>query len=408
MAERLEKPSEGLPRSAQPEKVHKTPDPRPHHVELDALRGIGILGVVMAHAVTRWDSVIQKPSNVPLLNIQLSDLFLSLGGLGLILFFLISGYLLAGTEGRRASKGNYSLRSYALRRALRLIPAYYFALALTFLLWPEVPTLMDTLVHVTVLQGLVPVYAHYTAYDHAFWYLTSEVVFYAMLPLLVLKLRGLYPRLVLFGALVAAALTINVYLDAEYRLSSDGTYSTTFEYLHFFPLRHLWLFGVGVLLRMLVEHLKERNLGGSRPTVAFLLSVGPLVLLALFLCIPFIRGLLVSGSPLISQMVTESLVIPFFTAAVLGSPVLSRILSWRLLGFVGVISYSLFLLHNTVLMVARTQVLPLVKPLLKQLDGIALWLAFAGYLGSVLIVCGAVAYLSYRYIESPFLRYKPK
>ena len=397
MAKRLEKPSGELLPDDRPEKIHQTPDPRPHYVELDALRGIGVLGVVMAHAIARWDNVTDNPLSIPLLNIELSDLFLLWGSFGVILFFLLSGYLLVGTEGRRASRGNYSLRSYALRRALRLIPAYYFALAVCLLLWPGTPMLTDTLLHLAVLQSFAPGFQD-SVYDPATWYLTSEVVFYAMLPLLVLKLRSLHARLALFGALLTASLATHAYMFMNAEVLSD-TYA---EYLLRFPLTHLWLFMAGVLLRMLVDHLGEGSPGGSRSTVTFLLFVVPLVLFALFLYVPFTRGLLASG------IVGSLVVIPFFAAAVLGGPVLSRILSWRPLIFVGMISYSLYLLHNTVLMVARTQILPLAKPLLKQLDGAALWISFAGYAGSVLVVAGAIAYLSYRYIESPFLRYKPK
>jgi hypothetical protein len=79
LAKRLEKPSAELLPSPRPEKIHQTPDPRPHYVELDALRGIGVLGVVMAHAVARWDSVTHKPPIIPLLNIKSSDLFLLWG-----------------------------------------------------------------------------------------------------------------------------------------------------------------------------------------------------------------------------------------------------------------------------------------------------------------------------------------
>ncbi len=405
MAERLEKPTEGLPQGSQPEKIQQTPDPRPHSVELDALRGIGALGVVITHALGPWYKRIEQPLIVPLLNIDLMDLFLkSVGPFCLGLFFLISGYLLVGTEGRRASEGNYSLRSYALRRVLRLVPAYYFALAVVFLLWPTEPTLTDTLLHLAFLQTFSPDY-HASAYDPAFWPLTSALVFYAMLPLLVLKLRGLYPRLALFGVLVAVSLTINVYanLNAEPLLSGDGRY---YHYLSLFPLRHLWLFMAGVMLRVLVEHLGERSPGGSWPTATFLLFVGPLVLLPLFPYIPFL-GILTDP-----HLPTVSLAIPFFAAAVLGSPVLSRILSWRLLGFVGMISYSLYLLHETVLMLVRIHLWRSpARPLLfqvAQLEGAAMWIAFAGYLGIILVVCGAVAYLSYRYVESPFLRHKPK
>jgi len=190
------------------------------------------------------------------------------GGFGVILFFLLSGYLLVGTEGRRASRGNYSLRSYTLRRALRLIPAYYVALAVCLLLWPGTPTLPDTLLHLVVLQSFGPHFQD-SVFDPATWYLTSEVVFYAMLPLLVLKLRGLYVRLALFGALLAASLAINGYMLMNAKALSE-TYA---EYLLHFPLTHLWLFMAGVLLRILVDHLGERSPGGSRSTVTSLLFV---------------------------------------------------------------------------------------------------------------------------------------
>ncbi len=403
MPERPQKLSEGLPQGSQPEKVHQTADPRPHSVELDALRGIGALGVVITHALGPWYKRIEQPLIIPLLNIDLMDLFLkSVGPFCLGLFFLISGYLLVGTEGRRASEGNYSLRSYALRRVLRLVPAYYFALAVVFLLWPTEPTLTDTLLHLAFLQTFWPDY-HASAYDPAWWYLTSELMFYAMLPLLVLKLRGLYARLALFGVLVAISLAIDVYSYVDAEIFSDAFTS----YLLQFPLRYLWPFMAGVLLRMLVDRLNQRSPGAFRPILTFSLFVGSLVLLVLASYVEFVR---VAHDSRI--MVTIWLAIPFFAAAVLGSPVLSRILSWRLLGFVGMISYSLYLLHETVLMLVRIYLWRSpARPLLfqvAQLEGAAMWIAFAGYLGIILVVCGAVAYLSYRYIESPFLRIRPK
>ena len=403
MAERLEKHPEELPQSSQPETVQKTADPRPHSVELDALRGIGALGIVITHALGPWYNRIQQPLIVPLLNIDLLDLFLSsLAHFSVGILFLISGYLLVGTEGRRASRGNYSLRAYALRRILRIVPAYYAAIVVVFLLWPTEPTLTDTLLHMAFLQTFSPNF-HASAYDPAWWYLTSEVVFYAMLPLLVLKIRGLYPRLALFGALVAMSLAIEVYAYVGAEIFSE----TSTSYLVQFPPRYLWPFMAGVLLRMLVDRLNQRSPGAFRPILAFSLFVGSLVLLVLASYVEFVR---VAND--LHIMVTIWLAIPFFAAGVLGSPVLSRILSWRLLGFVGMISYSLYLLHETILMLVRIYLWRSpAKPLflqLAQLDGAAVWLAFAGYLGAILVVCGALAYLSYRYIESPFLRIRPK
>ena len=405
MAEGLEKSSGKLTQSPRPEKIQQTPDPRPHSVELDALRGIGVLGIVLTHSIARWDNVTGNALSVPLSNIDILDFFrILLGPFSLMLFFLLSGYLLSGTEGRRASRGNYSLRSYAFRRSLRLVPAYYAALAVNFLLWPGDHTLTDTLLYLTVLQGFAPESeSTRMAFDPAYWYLTSEIVFYALLPLLVLKIRSLYPRLAIFGGLVAVHLAIVTYMQMNREVLGE-TYN---RYLLEFPLTHLWLFMAGVLLRMLVEHLNEKSPEGSRRTVAFLLFLGPLMFLALFPYVSFL-GNLMDSNAIVSNIITSWLAISFLAGALLGSPVLSRVLSWRLLAFVGMISYSLYLLHGTVLVLARVYVLRLAKPLLKNLDGVAAWLVFAGYLGGILVVAGAIAYLSFRYIESPFLRYKPK
>jgi peptidoglycan/LPS O-acetylase OafA/YrhL len=183
-------------------------------------------------------------------------------------FILVSGYFLSWGEERRARRGDYSLRAYALRRILRIAPAYYAAMVVVFLLWPKEPTLTDTLLHLAFLQTFWPDY-HASAYDPAWWYLTSEVLFYAMLPLLVLKLRGLYARLALFGALLAASLATHAYM--LYMLRNTETLSETFtEYLLHFPLIHLWLFMVGMLLRMLVDRLNQRSPGPFRPVLGLL------------------------------------------------------------------------------------------------------------------------------------------
>ncbi len=414
MAEKLEKPSGELPQGDHSEQIHKTADPRLHSAKLDALRGFAILSVVVAHAKTGWDTGTGKPLSIPLSNTDLLVVYINYwGSIALALFFLLSGYLLTWTEGRRASKGGYSVRSYAFRRALRLLPAYYVALALiivlhlTDVLKGEGPTFASTLVYLGMLQSFVPISHRDMGFDPAFWSLTPELVFYALLPLLVLKIRGLYGRLALFGVLAAASVMINIYMFT-YPDAGGGFIPA---YLYLFPLTHLWIFIAGVLLRMLVERLEEKRPGGSWPALGFSLFASFLVLLPLLPYLPFLGEWLTSTSRIVDGPSILTLVAALlFVAALLGSPILTRILSWRLLGFVGVISYSLFLLHNTFIDLTQRYVLHSrsIKPLIDRLDGPALWLAFAGYLGAILVVAGALSYLSYRYIESPFLRIKPK
>src|SRR5579871_3871797 len=131
---------------------------RPSHViDLDALRGIAILGVVMTHVV---NSLGLMGNDLPILNLDITQL-LNSGGLGVELFFLLSGFLLTTTESRRYAAGKGSVRAYSLRRVLRLAPAFYLALTirLAYTLWqqtyhPGINPALDMLLYLSFLHGL--------------------------------------------------------------------------------------------------------------------------------------------------------------------------------------------------------------------------------------------------------------
>src|SRR2546429_456182 len=101
----------------------KTDSMRGHIAELDGLRGIAILLVMLHHfwpksgILTHWASVAH------------------LGWIGVDLFFVLSGFLIAGIllDGR-GEQGYY--RNFYARRALRIFPLYYCFLAVAFVLIP--------------------------------------------------------------------------------------------------------------------------------------------------------------------------------------------------------------------------------------------------------------------------------
>lgn len=127
-------------------------DPRGHYIELNALRGIAILGVVIVHSSNNWLNFVQVPLTVPLLE------FADFGGYGVTLFFLLSGYLLTWKEEKRKRSGIYSLRSYFLRRVCRLVPAYFVAIAVTVIFWSNDNDVIAVLIHISFLHGFPPGY----------------------------------------------------------------------------------------------------------------------------------------------------------------------------------------------------------------------------------------------------------
>lgn len=408
MAENREKTSEALPETVWSEEV-KTADPRAHSVTLDALRGLGILGVVVVHSTGTWVSGVQVPLTLPFLGGYVQDLLLSLGW-GLALFFLLSGYLLTWTEENRARRGAYSLRSYVVRRALRMVPAYYVAIVVVFVTWPVVGMdfgFTDLLWHATFLQTLNP----YTAstLDPATWYLTSEVAFYCLLPLIVLKLKKLSQRLTLFGVLFLIAMATHLYIamySPERIPVQTGGEFNLFAYLELLPSTHLYLFMAGVLLRMLIEPMDERPSSRSRSLLALALFAGSSFLI--LLVFPELQLQEWPGIQVLLTLMDALTMVAFFASALLGAPILRGLLRWRALSFVGMISYSLYLFHMTVLVAIFGPFLGDVRELIVGRSDLIVWAAFSAYLFGVLAVAGFLSYLGYRYIESPFLRYKPK
>ena len=95
------------------ERVSERSSEYPRYIkELDGLRGLAILGVVLFH--------LHLPG-------------LSLGWAGVQLFFVISGYLI--TRILLESKGQpYYFRNFYIRRSLRIFPIYYLVLIGTFVL----------------------------------------------------------------------------------------------------------------------------------------------------------------------------------------------------------------------------------------------------------------------------------
>ena len=99
------------------------PPGNPRFPAFDGLRGIAVLAVVVFHVWLVSGALARRGTG---------DAVTVLGSHGPILFFVISGFLLHRpfVTARTGSAGPPSVARYALRRALRILPAYWVALAL--------------------------------------------------------------------------------------------------------------------------------------------------------------------------------------------------------------------------------------------------------------------------------------
>lgn len=144
-----------------------SPSPHARLTELDALRGIGALCVLIFHYSTRFHELFPQASHVP---------FSFPGGnYRVLLFFTISGFAIFFTLDRIGSVADFIVNRFA-----RLYPAYlvamlmtlgieYLAQATQLLVGP-----VAILANFTMLQG----FAFMPEVDGAYWTLTVEIGFY--------------------------------------------------------------------------------------------------------------------------------------------------------------------------------------------------------------------------------------
>ncbi|MEP6810995.1 MAG: acyltransferase [Chthoniobacterales bacterium] len=182
-----------MPVAADPRFISRTRQPG-----LDLLRAVAILLVVFYHA--------------GLFGFALPHDWQRFGWIGVDLFFVLSGYLIAGqllTPIRRGER--VELARFFGRRSLRILPAYLAVLAVYFFLpaWREFPTIPPAWKFLAFVQNLG---LHGgTAFSHA-WSLCVEAQFYLALPLVLILLarwkRGglLLPVAVLLGGLLLRGL----------------------------------------------------------------------------------------------------------------------------------------------------------------------------------------------------------
>lgn len=277
------------------------PKPSAGHLgEIDALRGLGAVLVVLFHYLTRFPQIFPQAKSAPL----------ALGGgqYWVLLFFAISGFAILFTMARIGS-----VADFAINRFSRLFPAYWAAIPLTLLVehWGGVSSLevpwTAVLVNFTMLQGFL----YQPAVDGAYWTLAVELGFYASMVGLWLVLgrpmRRLEPVVLAWLGLACVAHEWDV---LPYRL----TLLLTLGFLPFFA--------IGMLYHRI--WVGQRGWRAQLPyfaaTLGTLAVTGPLGHFVAGLCLTVLFGVLVAGY--------------------------GRFLCLRPLLWLGAISYPLYLLHQ--------------------------------------------------------------
>lgn len=149
---------------------------RKHMPELDVLRGVAILAVILDHGLY-WSGASAQSGSFAHLIIQAT----SAGWLGVNLFFVLSGFLITGILLDTKFSPTYYRRFY-LNRACRILPAY-FAMLILLLIF-HLQDFKTTVVALFFLANYNEALGIMVSYA-VFWSLAVEEQFYLIWPTVV-------------------------------------------------------------------------------------------------------------------------------------------------------------------------------------------------------------------------------
>lgn len=386
---------------------------------LDGLRAIAALSVMIFHS---YHSVRQR---VVVAGLDISFLW-NYGQSGVHLFFVLSGFLLFMPFARAMLNGRPlpSVKRFFQRRALRILPAYYVCLlilsAVHFRQFASPKGLATIGVHLFMLHDDVA--SMNRAINGPFWTLAIEAQFYVVLPVFAWAISRFVGATrsrwrVVIGVLAVAGgalalRTIDLVAQVHFEPIPGVAGAAAKLFVHATlgaQGKYLEVFALGMLCSVLYLAAQEESrqlrrrlpwIGATLVTVALVTTVG---LAHLQLRMDILTPPIFTPPPLIVTYPTDLLVIcgPFLaglpyaalTLGVLWAPRwLRAIFELGPLRFIGLISYSLYLWHLPILLFATRYALELPADFR---------IGFEILVGFVVAV--PVAYLSYQFVERPFL-----
>ena len=351
--------------------MHKLIQNFSYRPELDGLRAVAVLAVVLYHA----------------------GLGIGGGFIGVDVFFVISGYLITSLILKDLEAGRFSMLAFWERRARRIIPAAVVLVVVVlfagwFLLLPTDYAKLgaSSLAHAVFSANLY--FWQTTSYFagpaeevpllHT-WSLAVEEQFYFFIPVLLLLLFKFKAHKCAFLILVFVALTVS-----SLALSIWAVPRMPAAAFYLLPTR-AWELALGSIAAL----IPLSSLAAVRSDIRSTLAWSGLVLI-LLPCLLYSSSTPFPGLAALPPCLGATLFIVFSNTAVSGADskgLLVRMFSSKPMVAVGLVSYSLYLWH---------------WPLFAFSNYWSLSELSLGRSLSLVLLSGLLAYLSWRFVETPF------
>lgn len=343
---------------------------------IDALRGVAAALVVWLHGAELF-------VRLPGIDGRGAWLYevaegLNFGRVGVVAFFLISGYVIPHSLQGEIGHG---LRQFAIRRFFRLFPAFWISIPLAYaavwMLWQRPFDLGDVLANVS----MVPAVFGREAALGLYWTLETELVFYGLVTLLFVL--GALRRPTALAAIVIALLALFI-LQGRLAWLPKPQVSQWAEMPY-----NLAVMFAGTLCRYAADDARRAGVASTLRWRADVLAVSAMIAVAGLALVHIVLG---KSAQQHAFGLAYLIGIALFVATLFFVRRVPDFMVW-----LGSISYSLYLLHPVVL-----------YPLLWVLTFALPWPAPLG-VGTLLAVLGAgsvaLAAASYAWIELPAINY---
>ena len=341
--------------------------------DVDGLRAIAVLLVIADHMGTRFTG----------------------GYIGVDIFFVISGYLISSLILSELAENRFSVVRFYERRVRRIFPALLVMLLVTTVLTYQLFVPSELVSYAQSLLGALFscsnfVFWHESGYFagasavkpllHT-WSLAVEEQFYILFPLFLVLVRRFFPHKLKLAIIGIALLSL---VAAIFTVAHDPVAAFFFA-----PLR-AWELLIGAII-------SQRYVPDIRGALARNVASAGGALLILIPAIRFDESTPFPGLAAIPPCLGAAFII---AAGETGTSLVGRVLSWRPVVFIGLISYSLYLWHWPLLVFQRTNSL---------LDFPPGWSLHKTELATFAIMI-VIATLSWALIERPFRtgRFRPE
>jgi peptidoglycan/LPS O-acetylase OafA/YrhL len=355
----------------------EAPAGNPRFPLIDSLRGVAAASVFLYHFA----------SADPHLRGPVGKLF-GHGNFGVVLFFLISGFLLYRPFVTSRQTGGLAIdvSGFYRRRALRVIPAYWVALTI-LAIYPGIPIFHTRWWQLYLFGQVYDPHTTFAGIGPA-WSLCTEVSFYILLPLYAYAAVALLARVT-----AKAALWIELALLAVLALASMGLHqvlhaSPTDGNLGFTLPATFYLFAAGMALALISVHYQGTRL----PALIAKLAPacwGAAILLYVGVALTINSSSLGSVHP-VYALIALLILLPATVPSSRRDPI-TRLLASKRIAWLGLVSYAFYLWHQAV-----------ITTLAKHVHSEAVLFVAA------LAITLAIAAASYHLVEAPWLRMKTR